>query len=300
LRLCTTLLLAVFFALSGCSDFRQRPQLDVTFVANAGFLVECNHQKIMIDAPFGGFESDWCYVPSDSVVNLMVEAKPPFNDIDIIAYTHYHVDHFNAEMAINHLLHNQSGILVCPSQVDQALAKSVRYSEIRDRVKIISEPVDSTLIINIAGIEIKAIRTQHLPSGVEDESTGKIVDGNLKTEHLEFVFSLGGYIIYHSGDATMDSRSRYESYGFGDHSIDLAFVPWWDASERPTFRQALLRDIIRPDRIILMHVVKGPKPIDNPVWQAQVAKQVILPERPLEKWTFGKMSDSVNRDAVTE
>jgi L-ascorbate metabolism protein UlaG (beta-lactamase superfamily) len=291
MRLYTGLMLAVLSALNGCSSFRQSPQLDVTFVANAGFLIECDHRKILIDAPFGGFESDWCYVPSDSVVNLMVEAKPPFDDIDIIAYTHYHMDHFNADMAINHLLHNRSGIIICPSQVDQVLAKSDHYSEIRDRVRVVSEPVDSSLIMKMAGIETRAIRTRHLPSGVEDELTGKIVDGNLNTEHLEFVFSFGGYFIYHSGDATMDSRPLYQSYGFGEHSIDLAFVHWWDASERVNFRQALIRDVIKPDRIILMHVVRGPKPIDDPAWQAQVAKQVILPETPLEQWTFRKMSD---------
>jgi L-ascorbate metabolism protein UlaG (beta-lactamase superfamily) len=288
MRLHSGLPLIVVFALIGCSNLPQSRQLDVTFIANAGFLIECDNRKILVDGLFGGFESDWCYVPSDSVVDLMVEGKPPFDGIDIIAFTHYHIDHFNAEMAINHLLHNKSGILVCPSQVDQALAKSDRYSDIRDRVRVVTVPVDSTSVMNMAGIEIRAIRTRHLPSGVEDKLMGKIVDGNLNTDHLEFVFSLGGYIIYHSGDATMDSRPRYQSYGFGDHSIDLAFVPWWDASERLTFRQELIRDIIRPDRIILMHVVKGPKPIDNPIWQAQIAKQVILPDRPLEKWTFHK------------
>jgi L-ascorbate metabolism protein UlaG (beta-lactamase superfamily) len=295
-QLYTGILLAAMVALSGCSNSRQRQQLDVTLIANAGFLIECNHQKILIDALFGGFESDWCVEPSDSVVDLMVNAKPPFDNINIIAFTHYHIDHFNPEMTISHLLHNRSGTVVCTRQVDQMLAKSDHYPEIRNRIKVVTVPLDSAEIMSIGGIEVKAIRTRHLPSGVIDEATGKTVDGNLKTEHLEFVFTLGGNIIYHSGDATMDSRPLYQSYGFGAHSIDLAFLHWWDASERLSFRQVLVREIIRPDRIVLMHVVKGPSPIDKPEWQALIAKQVILPKRPMEKWTFRKLENEPPRD----
>jgi len=54
----------------GCSEHDQRSQMTVTYIANTGFLVECEDKKILIYALFGNFESNWCYIPPDSVVEL--------------------------------------------------------------------------------------------------------------------------------------------------------------------------------------------------------------------------------------
>jgi L-ascorbate metabolism protein UlaG (beta-lactamase superfamily) len=288
------ILLALLSFHVGCSSNRSSSDITVTNIGNAGFLVEGGHKKILIDAPFGGFESDWCYVPPDSVVNLMVNARPPFDDVDIIAYTHNHIDHFNPQMAVDHLLHNLKGIVICTGQTDRALARCDHYQEIRNRVKVVTIPMDSSATMIISGVEVKAVRTPHQPSGVTDTLTGKTIDGNRNLEHLEFLFTWDGNTIYHSGDASMDDRLRYGAFGFDAHRVDIAFVSWWDASPRLSFRQTLIRDIIKPERIVLSHIVKGPRPIDNPEWQAQVARQVILPESPLEQWTFRKSRDKIS------
>ena len=55
-----------------------KPPLTVTYVGNTGFLVQCDGRKVAIDAMFGGWKSSVYDVPSDSIVNLMKSAQPPF------------------------------------------------------------------------------------------------------------------------------------------------------------------------------------------------------------------------------
>ncbi|UCC78263.1 MAG: MBL fold metallo-hydrolase [Candidatus Zixiibacteriota bacterium] len=263
-----------------------RSDFAVTYVANTGFLIESDDKKILVDALFGGFDSDWCYVPPDSAIDLMVKARPPFDDVDVIAASHMHKDHFNADYAIDHLLHNTKGILVCPAQVAETLSTSIHYSELRDRIRVVSLPLDSVVTITVSGVAVTAIRTAHLPTYEEDVSTGKSVDRHRDVEHLEFIFSLAGKAIYHSGDTYMNDVRKYESYGFGSETIDLAFVGWWDAREMLTFEQLLIRDVIRPERVILMHLLPDREPRGHPEREQSVAPEVYLPQYSMQTWTF--------------
>lgn len=279
-------LLMVTFVIAGCSEHDLRSNFAVTYVANTGFLVECDDKKILVDALFGGFDSDWCYVPPDSVIDLMVRAHPPFDDIDIIAVSHVHKDHFNADYTIDHILHNAKGILVCPAQVANTLSTSAHYAELRDRIRVVSALLDSAVSMTIAGLQVTAIITEHLPYYEEDVSTGKSVNRHRDVEHLEFIFSVAGNVFYHSGDAYMNNVLKYESYGFGNEAINLAFVGWWDAGEMLSFQQMLVRDIIRPDRVILMHLMPGRKPAGHPEQQQTVAGEVFVPQQSMQTWTF--------------
>ena len=279
-------LLIVVVVSIGCSEHDRRSQMTVTYIANTGFLVECEDKKILIDALFGNFESNWCYVPPDSVVELMVRAQPPFDDIDIVAVTHAHKDHFSASIVIDHLLHNRQGLLVCPEQVAETLSTSDHYSEIHDRVRVVSAPLDSVVTMEVAGVKIKALRTTHLPYYEEDVSTGESVVRHRGVEHLEFIFSVAGQVIYHSGDANMNNVLKYESFGFGKETIGLAFIGWWDAREMLSFQQKLVRDIIRPDRVILMHLMPDREPAGHPEQQQTVAREVFVPQQSMQTWTF--------------
>jgi len=283
------------FAIAGCPGGDTRSDLEVTYIANTGFLIECDDKKILVDALFGGFDSEWCYVPPDSVIGFMVEAHPPFDDVDIIAVTHMHKDHFNAGYAIDHLLHNAKGILVCPAQVAETLSTSIHYADLKDRKRIVSVPLDSVVTITVSGVAVTAIRTAHLPFYEEDVSTGKSVDRHRDVEHLEFIFSVAGKTIYHSGDTYMNDVRKYKSYGFGSETIDLAFVGWWDAREMLTFEQLLVRDVIRPDRVILMHLLPGREPRGHPERQHAVAREIYVPQYSMQTRTF-----PVKRERGTE
>ena len=101
-----------------------REQCSITYVANDGFLYETKTGKVLIDALFGGIKGNWCDQPDDSVSNLILNGIIPFNNIDVVLITHYHVDHFNGPMVMSFLRNNKKPVLICPSQVTDMLKKN--------------------------------------------------------------------------------------------------------------------------------------------------------------------------------
>ena len=45
--------------------------MEIMYIANDGFLIRASNKKILIDALFGRFESDWCVVPSREVIGKL-------------------------------------------------------------------------------------------------------------------------------------------------------------------------------------------------------------------------------------
>ncbi len=266
----------VVFLGAACGQGGQPAPMTVTYVANAGFLIECGGKKILIDAVFSRLEDEWCHIPSDSAIALMTGARPPFDDVDIIAVTHAHADHFDPRMVMDHLTHNRRGILVCPAQAAKTLEADPRYPQIKDRIRVVTVPVDSMTELTVAGVKVKAMGTAHIHSA----------DSHRGVEHLEFLFTVGGRVFFHTGDAAMNDVRRYQAYGFGEKPIDLAFVNWWDAGERLTFRQTIIHDIIRPDRVIMTHMFPKRPPNGHPEQQQTVAREVIVPQQSLQRWVF--------------
>jgi len=273
----TLLLFGLLGLFPSCTGSSARPPLTVTYVANEGFLIEGAGKKVLIDALFGGWQSDWCDVPSDSIVQLMTGALPPFDDIDLITVTHDHVDHFGAEIVAAHLKNNRRGILVCTPQVAEKLAATEPYAEIKDRIRTVASPGDSAVLMEISGI---GLRVLPIPHGGSLERHGNV-------QHLVFVITIGGRVLFHSGDASLSDPSLYYSFGFGKKDIDLAFVQWWSPQEEMmSATQELVRDIIRPECIILMHLSPGDKAVDQSKQKEPVAREVFVPQYSMQSWVL--------------
>ena len=78
--------------LSACSS-TSPTQTTVTYVGNSGFLVTIGESKILIDGIFTGFAPE--YIQPAEIKELIANAQPPFDNIDLILVTHAHGDHFN-------------------------------------------------------------------------------------------------------------------------------------------------------------------------------------------------------------
>ena len=280
------LLVGSALTVSGCAHHEERLPLTVTYIANCGFVVECGDEKILIDALFGGWESPWYFSPPDSAVQLMTAARPPFDDVDLIAVTHTHRDHFDAHIVVSYMKENREAIIVCPPQVVQQMQTCEQYTALEERIHLVAAPPDSTVIMALGGIEMRILPGRHSPYYEEDEATGETVDRHGDVQHLEYLFTINGRKLFHCGDAELNDFERYRNFGLGNESIDLAFVPWWNASEQLSFTQRLVRDVIRPDRIILMHLIPDREPAGHPERQQTVAGQVILPAHTMQTWTF--------------
>ncbi|MCX6830200.1 MAG: MBL fold metallo-hydrolase [candidate division Zixibacteria bacterium] len=279
------ILIGLFPVISDCAGYHENSPLAVTYVANEGFLIECENKKILIDALFGGKAQPY-FIPSDSIVELMKAAQSPFDNIDLIAVTHAHMDHFNPQIVAAHMKHNPRAILVCPPQVGEKLESAADYSAIKDRIRAVWSPSDSAISTEIAGMKLRIFPGRHGAYYELDSLTGQSVDIHRNVQHLEYLFSIGNRASYHCGDAPMNDMKRYQSYTLERDSIDVACVQWWDAKEALSFRQKLIKDILRPDRVILMHLAPARPPRGNPERQTVVAKEVIVPRRSMEKWIF--------------
>ena len=70
---------------------------EVTYIANEGFLIKSGDKTILIDAIFGDQEYGFCDIPDEVQIEAMCKAKYEYSNIDLIAATHSHIDHFYAE-----------------------------------------------------------------------------------------------------------------------------------------------------------------------------------------------------------
>ncbi len=89
-------------------------------VANAGVLVACGGQKLLIDALFDparvtGTEAGAFSGPTTQALEAMLAGRPPYDGITHLLFTHDHPDHFDAARTEAFLARNPVAGLVLPS-----------------------------------------------------------------------------------------------------------------------------------------------------------------------------------------
>jgi L-ascorbate metabolism protein UlaG (beta-lactamase superfamily) len=234
-----------------------RTTCDVTYVANQGFLVEMGETKILFDGLFGGIDGDWCVQPDAVTSSKLVEAESPFDDIDLITISHKHVDHFNEQMTVEHILNNPRGKILCPRQVEEILKRNPRYPEFRDNVVAITPETLQDETVEIAGIKIRVLRLEHSPYMETDPDTGERWNRHADIENLGFVLDVNGYRIFHTGDTNPWNETEYETYALHRSPIHLAFLErlFLFGEGYPGIRN--IEKHVRPTRIVFMHVGPG-------------------------------------------
>ena len=279
-------LLSLLMAGPDSDAAEKRLPISITYIASSGFMIECGDKKILIDAPIGEFTADWCYVPTDSMTELVKSARPPFDNIDLIAITHAHVDHFNVNLSAALMKNDRQTVLVGPPQVIEKMAAVPDFQSPKERLYSVWVPGDTGTTIEIAGVKMHILSGRHNSWYEEDTVTGEKIDIHREVQNLEYLFTVEGWTLFHCGDSPMSDRETYRSFGFGEKNIDFAFMHWWDARENPSFRQVLIRDIIKPERIIFKHLAPNRPPRGNPERDLATAKEIIIPANVLEKRVF--------------
>jgi len=229
---------------------------EVTYLSNEGFLLEFNNKKILTDALFGTIQGDWCDSPTPETVQLMSEALAPFNDIDIISISHQHVDHFDAEIVLEHLTHNQRATAICPNQVYSILASKPGFNRVKNRVIAITPELYSDSTIIVSGIDIRVLRLEHSHYEITDSATGKTKNKHASIENLGFVFRDKNLAIYHCGDTNPLNREEYQSYVLENENLDLALLERQFFAAGKTGKD-IINTLIQPKQIILMHIQPG-------------------------------------------
>jgi L-ascorbate metabolism protein UlaG (beta-lactamase superfamily) len=253
----------------------------VTYVANEGYLIETATCKILIDALFGGIKGNWCDQPGDSVSDLMINGKPPFDNIDLVLVTHKHTDHFSEQMVIDFLKNNLKSFLICPLQVNELLKKDPVYSKFSARIRICDSTMAADTFFTVHKVNIEAMQFGHGSYFITDSVTGKPTDIHKGVENIAYLIEADGYTIFHSGDCSSKDKTHFETYGFAEKEVDLAFL---DRTFLGHDGQELMNDYIHAKNFVFMHCEPGKKEFYKMV--VKDFPEMTVFTRPLEEKIF--------------
>jgi L-ascorbate metabolism protein UlaG (beta-lactamase superfamily) len=231
----------------------------ITYVSNEGFLIQNGDNKVLVDALFDHIDENWCDSPNDTILDALKYAKPPFNNVDLIAVTHKHRDHFNADVVVSHMLHNKYAYIICPEQVGEILIKNENYKKFADRVTICTpgEYCDEKITVN--HIPLRICRLEHSHYMEEDTINGGKINRHRNIENLGYVFDLNGMKIFHCGDSNSSNEKEYSTFNLQDENIDIAFLEQLFFEYGKTTID-ILNKYIAPKQIVLMHIHPKNKP----------------------------------------
>jgi L-ascorbate metabolism protein UlaG (beta-lactamase superfamily) len=224
-----------------------------TYIANEGFIIEVGDKKIIVDGLFDKILGSWCDSPSDTMLKLIKKAQAPFDNIDLIAITHNHRDHFNEAIVSEYMLSNKKAKIICPKQVQNSLSQNENYDLFIDRIISITPEIlqDSNIIIQ--GIPVRVMRLEHSHYMEDNPETGGKRNRHRNVENLGFLFNFDGYTIYHCGDTNPLNEKEYKTFALQNKNIDLAFLErMFISNGKPSMD--ILNNYIAPKSMVFMHI----------------------------------------------
>ena len=279
-------LLFSFYSLAICSMLAiAQKDCKITYISNEGFLIETSGKKVLIDGLFDTIDGNWCDSPSKEMVQLMKTGSSPFDQLDIIAVTHQHRDHFNEKLVVNCLLNNPDCKLICPDQVNVLLQKNPLYCRLYSQIIPVTPQkyCDTTLLVS--DIPVRVLRLEHSHYLLTDSISGEKVNKHQQIENLGFVMDIKGTKIYHCGDTNPLNEKEYTSFRLNKEELDIAFIERLFYSKGPKGIE-ILNKYINPKHIILMHLNPANKEIFSTHLKDQ--KNVKIFKDRMESYTYNK------------
>jgi L-ascorbate metabolism protein UlaG (beta-lactamase superfamily) len=227
--------LAALFMMSGCAGPDRPGTLQATYLGNEGFLISMGATKVFIDALS---RSEYYASPSDSTVAMMMDGRPPFDNITAFLVTHDHPDHFNTQLVSEYLRRHPSVRFIA----DSATTAQLTGDELRSRVGAGVRPGKGAMeVIREDGLEVTALCLDH--------------GGSRSTSSLAFIVKANGRTIMHLGDAMLGFSEEYlEKVDWSSYTVDVMFIQYFEQS---SVAHDLIRDHIKPKQVVLMHVPPG-------------------------------------------
>ena len=211
--------------------------VEVSYIANEGFLIASGEQKVLIDALVREGVKPYP-VPSPSTREKLEKAQSPFDGVDLVLATHFHPDHFDPLAVAEHLTNNPQARFISTNQSVTKLKSAFnRYEEIESRVTGLLPKEGERTNLTYSGIKLQILNIHH----------GR----NRPFENLGLLFEVGGRRFLHIGDSQA-SADDFKSYGLVKDRIDVAFIPYWYFLS-DDWKQAV-REHLKPVQIVVMHL----------------------------------------------
>ena len=246
--------------------------LEITYIANEGFLIQQGNRKICIDALV---ENPWGYMQTgDRVYEKMKRGEPPFDDMDILIGSHNHVDHLTMSMVPDVLRGNPRMKLVSSrAGVDELKTlPNVDYDTMEHQVINITPELGNMVNTNIDGIDLQIYGINHAGPGQGEYLT------------LMTLMNFDDLHVLHVADIAPPSNLEYfKSFQLQNAGIDIAFIDPFMIAD--SVGQIIIQQYIQPKQIILMHM--RPDEVDRYEKESQALfNNVIAFREQMEKKCF--------------
>jgi L-ascorbate metabolism protein UlaG (beta-lactamase superfamily) len=254
-RLTTIIVMSIAIQICYSSSHENKVRsIEVTYIANDGFLIKVNDKKILIDALFGDKDYGFCDIPTEETMNSILKNEDYFKDIDLIATTHAHVDHFYPPFVIEHLINNTKGKFISCKQTIEILKTQENYEKFKNNLIEITPEYFTYLDTTINSIGVRVYRLTHGPYYTDDPVTGEKINRHQNVQNLGFLFNVDGIKVFHTGDSDENGIAEYEQFRLDKENIDIAFLGRgfiWNSDSKGI---SLVKNYINAKQIVLMHI----------------------------------------------
>jgi L-ascorbate metabolism protein UlaG (beta-lactamase superfamily) len=214
--------------------------VEVTFLANEGFLLRAGKYSILIDAfvrePVGVFGA----LPED-LHKRLVNALPPFDALTIVLVSHIHGDHLQVRSLEKFLSRNNNAQLLSSEQVLRAVHAGAKdFEAIGKRTSPIPLVKGAMKTLKEESMSVSFFELAHFKAPADD-----------KEINLGHLIRLGGLKILHLGDAAATPEA-FAAYDLASEEIDVAIVPYWFFGDAQGVK--VLHERVRPRQVIMAHI----------------------------------------------
>jgi len=209
----------------------KKEPLRITFIHHAGFLIFCGGKKILIDAH--GLRAP------QKVRDLMAQAAPPFDGVDLILTTNDNPDHCDPFLIASHLSFVPEAEFISSNRVVNDVWTLMPFTGKKPvRLKAVEPKKGERTRMSLDGIDLEILSLTH-----------EVSDTN-----LGFIIRLCGWTLFHPGN--FSAITNLEAYNLSGQDIDIAFFPFpflIDKEYRTEEGLNLLVEAVQADRIIPAH-----------------------------------------------
>jgi L-ascorbate metabolism protein UlaG (beta-lactamase superfamily) len=218
--------------------------VQITYLANEGFLLEAGDTKVLVDALFGDGLSEYPVVPA--IVRTDLEAaRGRFAGIDLILVSHAHADHFDPAAVARHLRANPGAAFLSTTEAVADLREELgEQAEEREIVAVYPDQ-GKTERLQLAGVGVQVLNLHH---------------GPLPIENLGLIIRLGGVDVLHVGDTSAEEPDLRPYADLLD-TVDVWLLPDWLMGE-PDWESARSR-AAADTWLVAMHLAASTAP---PAW----------------------------------
>jgi L-ascorbate metabolism protein UlaG (beta-lactamase superfamily) len=228
----------------------------ITYICNAGVMVELKDHKILIDGLCNSNIPLYKNPPAE-IRERIVSGTAPFDNIEVLLFTHHHSDHFDPVTTALFLKEQPNAPVISSPETIARL--NFQFPDIeKERLIIQDIPLGGIGSLQMKGLTIQSLAMQH--------------DGNEYQDvlNLAYLIEAAGMRILHVGDAKPISIS-YIDLNLTALNIDLLLAPFPYVGLFSG--RLLIEKYIRPKKIAAIHLPV--RELDQQGWIATTMKNYL-------------------------